>query len=99
MTHPLFDLLRRLEAVKTPFTIGRNRPHSVLVTILVAGEIVGIHVFEDGHMEILRSSGEKRGIAGVEPVNQLIMEMQAAESIRHASGMPHSSELTGIKIS
>ena len=72
--HPLFLLLSRLESAGLNFTLSRNRPDTVLVTLTVVGERVEIDVFEDGHMEVSRFIGNEDIEGGEELVEQLIEE-------------------------
>ena len=74
MTHPLFDLLRRLEAAKIYFTLARDRDDTITVTLTLVGERVEIDVFEDGHMEVSRFRGSEDIVGGAELVQKLIDE-------------------------
>jgi hypothetical protein len=72
MSHPLYQLLRRLEDAKIHFTVARHREDTVLVTLTLVGERVEIDVFEDGHMEVSRFPGSERIVGGSELVERLI---------------------------
>jgi len=72
MSHPLYDLLLRLEDAGIAFTISRNRSDSLLVTLTLVGERVEIDVFEDGHMEVSRFTGSEDIVGGAEVVEKLI---------------------------
>ncbi|RQR44184.1 MULTISPECIES: hypothetical protein [unclassified Burkholderia] len=48
----LFDLLDQLESAKIHYTLSRNRPDTVLVSITVVGMRVEVDVFRDGHTEV-----------------------------------------------
>jgi hypothetical protein len=72
MSHPLYDLLLRLEDANIPFTLSRNRSDSLLVTLTLVGERVEIDVFEDGHMEVSRFKGSEDVVGGAELVEKLI---------------------------
>ena len=74
MSHPLFDLLRRLEAARVHFAVARHRPDTVLVSITLVGERVEVDVFEDGHMEVSRFKGNEDIVGGSEVVDALIEE-------------------------
>lgn len=76
MSHPLYELLQKLEAAKIHFTLGRWREDTVLVTLTLVGERVEIDVFEDGHMEVSRFRGSEDIVGGAELVEQLIEESQ-----------------------
>lgn len=45
MSHPLYELLRELEAASIHFTLGRHRNDSVLVSLVLVGERVEVDVF------------------------------------------------------
>ncbi|QRP63225.1 hypothetical protein I6J77_14045 [Rhodanobacter sp. FDAARGOS 1247] len=72
MSHPLYNLLSELEAARIHFTIARYRPDSVLVSLTLVGERVEVDVFEDGHMEVSRFSGNEDIIGGEGLVSQII---------------------------
>jgi hypothetical protein len=72
MSHPLYNLLRRLEIAKIHFTVGRHREDTVLVTLTLVGERVEVDVFEDGHMEVSRFRGDEGIVGGEELVQELI---------------------------
>lgn len=73
MSHPLYQLLEKLEAAKIHFTLSRHR-ESVLVTLTLVGERVEVDVFEDGHMEVSRFPGSEDIVGGAELVGRLIDE-------------------------
>ena len=75
-SHPLYDLLSRLESGRIHFTLARHRPDSVLVTLTLVGERVEVDVFADGHMEVNRFRGEEAMEGGEALVGQIL----AAES-------------------
>ena len=72
MSHPLYNLLRKLEEAKIHFTLGRHRGDTVLVTLTLVGERVEVDVFEDGHMEVSRFPGTEDIVGGEELVDELI---------------------------
>ncbi len=72
MSHPLYKLMRELEAASIHFVIGRYREDTVLVTLTLVGERVEIDVFEDGHMEVSRFSDREDIVGDEELVYQLI---------------------------
>ena len=76
MSHPLFNLLQRLEVAHIPFTLGRHRDETILVSITLVGERVEVDVFEDGHMEVSRFPGKEDIVRGEELVNELIAKNQ-----------------------
>jgi hypothetical protein len=59
MSHPLFELVSALERERIHFTLQRQRPDTILVTIALVGERVEVDVFEDGHMEVSRFKGNE----------------------------------------
>jgi hypothetical protein len=63
MNHPLYQLLRELDAARLHFVLSRHREDSVLISITGVGERIEVDVFEDGHMEVSRFSGDE-GIVG-----------------------------------
>jgi hypothetical protein len=72
MSHPLYLLLQQLETARIPFTLGRYRNETILVTLTVVGERIEIDVFEDGHMEISRFQGNEDIVGGVELISEII---------------------------
>lgn len=71
-SHPLFELLSRLEAEHIHFALARHRPDSVMVTLALVGERVEVDVFEDGHMEVSRFRGDESVEGGEALVHQLL---------------------------
>ncbi len=74
MTHPLFKLLRDLEGASISYTLGRHRDDTIMVTVTLVGERLEIDVFEDGHMEVSRFSGNEGVVGDEELVRALIEE-------------------------
>jgi hypothetical protein len=76
MGHPLFDLLRKLEKHFNPaaFTLSRERPESVMITLTLVGERLEIDVFEDGHIEYSRFIGNEDVLDDLDVLNRLITE-------------------------
>jgi hypothetical protein len=72
MGHPLFDLLRELEAANIHNILGRFREETVLVTLTLVGERVEVDVFEDGHVEVSRFPGSESVGGGEELVRSII---------------------------
>ena len=72
MSHPLFDLIRRLDEAHIHFTPSSHREDAVLVTVTFIGERVEVDVFEDGHMEISRFLGTEDVLGGQELIHDLI---------------------------
>ena len=72
MSHPLFDLLQRLESAGIHFTLGRHRDDTVLVTLTLMGERVELDVYADGHMDVSRFKGTEDIVGGEELIMSLI---------------------------
>jgi hypothetical protein len=72
--HPLFDLLRRLDAGRWHYTMSRHRPDSILVSITFVGERAEIDVFEDGHMEVSQFLGHEDVLGGADLAWRLLEE-------------------------
>lgn len=72
MTHPLYDLIKRLDEANFHYTLARHRDDSVLVTIAFVGERVEVDVFDDGHMEASRFLGTEDVLGGQDLVKDLI---------------------------
>jgi hypothetical protein len=72
--HPLYNLLRELEAASIHYTLGRVREDAVMVTLTVVGERIEIDVFDDGHMEGSRFRGSEEIVGDDELVREIIAE-------------------------
>jgi hypothetical protein len=72
--HPLFALLAQLEAERIPFTLGRYRPDTILVSLTLVGARVEVDVFDDGHMDVARFVGDEGILGGLDMVTALIRE-------------------------
>ena len=59
MTTVLFDLLEKLDAEKIHYTLSRNRPDTILVSIAVVGMRVEVDVFRDGLTEVCVFKGSE----------------------------------------
>ncbi|WP_019905788.1 hypothetical protein [Methylobacterium sp. 77] len=59
LSHPLYRILRLLEAQRLWFRVDRHRDDSVMISVTVVGERVEIDVFEDGHVEFSRFKGNE----------------------------------------
>ncbi|WP_231616445.1 MULTISPECIES: hypothetical protein [Burkholderia] len=57
LQNALSDLLDRFDAAKIHYTLSRNRPDTVLVSITVVGMHVEVDVFRDGHIEVCTFCG------------------------------------------
>lgn len=69
---PLFALLRKLDAAKIHYTLGRYREETILVTMTLVGERVEVDVFDDGHMEVSRFKGSEAVLGGEQLVARII---------------------------
>jgi hypothetical protein len=74
MSHPLFELLQKLESAKIHFTLQRHRDDSIMVSLTLVGERVEIDVFDDGHMEVSCFRGSEEIVGGAELVKKIIDE-------------------------
>ncbi|HEY2021750.1 hypothetical protein [Paraburkholderia sp.] len=72
MPHPLYDLLGKLDDAKIHYSISRQRPDSVLVSIAVVGQRIEVDVFGDGHMEVSRFVGHEDIEGGAEVVESIV---------------------------
>ena len=72
MSHPLYNLLKKLEDAHIHFTLARHREDTVLVTITIVGERVEVDVFDDGHMEVSRFPGSEDIVGDQDLVDELI---------------------------
>lgn len=72
MSHPLFNLLLKLEAAKIHFILGRYRDDTITVSMTLVGERVEVDVFDDGHMEISRFVGNEDVVGGEELIQEII---------------------------
>ena len=64
MTHPLFELLQRLDESHIYYALWRHREESILVSLTLVGERIEIDVFEGGHMEASRFMGKEDVLGG-----------------------------------
>ena len=74
MAHALYELLRNLDDRGLFYTLSRHRPDTILVSVTVPGERIEIDVFEDGHMEMSRFSGDESVIDDQQLIFQAIEE-------------------------
>lgn len=72
ISHPLYELLSRLEQDRIHFTLDRYRSNTVQVTLTLVGERVEIDVFDDGHMEVSRFKGSEAVLGGEELVQEIL---------------------------
>ena len=59
MSHRFFELVRALEERSIKFTIHRYRDDTVMLSVSLVGERIEIDVFEDGHVEYSRFTGNE----------------------------------------
>lgn len=74
MTHPIFALLADLDRASVHYTLARDRPDTVRVSVTFVGERVEVDVFEDGHMEVSRFQGSEAVVGDVTLIDTLIAE-------------------------
>ena len=74
MKHPLYRLLRDLNAASIYFELARYRDDSVTVLMTLVGERVEVDVFEDGSMEVSRFPGSEDIAGGAELVARIVRE-------------------------
>ncbi|NJK93295.1 MAG: hypothetical protein HC904_16680 [Blastochloris sp.] len=79
MSHPLYDLLRRLENDHVHYTISRHREDSVMVTATFVGERIEIDIFDDGHMEVSRFKGSEDILGDTDLVYQILDQKKSEE--------------------
>ncbi|KUY74062.1 hypothetical protein [Burkholderia sp. RF4-BP95] len=72
MTHPIFDLLTKLDVARVSYALSRHRSDSVLVSVTVVGQRIEIDVFEDGHMEVSRFVGNEDIEGGAELIDSIL---------------------------
>ncbi|MFM0322774.1 hypothetical protein [Caballeronia glebae] len=72
MSHPLFELLQKLDSARIAYALGRHRPESVLVSVTVVGQRIEIDVFNDGHMEVSRFVGNEDIEGGAELIDSIV---------------------------
>jgi hypothetical protein len=68
----LFDLLEKLDNAKIHYTLSRNRPDTVLVSMTVVGMRIEIDVFRDGHSEVCIFSGSEGEAGGLDLLDEII---------------------------
>jgi hypothetical protein len=68
----LFDLLEKLDDAKIHYTLSRNRPDTVLVSVTVVGMRIEIDVFRDGHTEVCVFSGSEEELGDVGLLDEII---------------------------
>jgi hypothetical protein len=72
MTHPIFDLVTKLDGGHLAYALSRHRPDSILVSVTVVGQRIEIDVFDDGHMEISRFVGNEDIEGGAELIDAIL---------------------------
>jgi hypothetical protein len=72
LSHPLFELLERLDKAKLYYILSRNRDDAISVRVSFVGERVEVDVFKDGHMEVTRFLGTEDVSGGEEVIDKLI---------------------------
>jgi hypothetical protein len=72
MSHPLYNLMQRLDEGGYHYVLSRSRDDTVKVTISFVGERVEAEIFSDGHMEVARFLGTEDILGGQELIYDLI---------------------------
>lgn len=72
MTHPIFDLLTKLDSAHVAYALSRHRPDTILVSVTVVGQRIEIDVFDDGHMEVSRFVGNEDVEGGAELIDAIL---------------------------
>jgi hypothetical protein len=67
-----FNLLEKLDGAKIHYTLSRNRPDTVLVSVTVVGMRIEIDVFRDGHSEVCVFTGSEGGVDVVGLLDEII---------------------------
>ena len=75
-THGLYRLLQFLDEIRLHYRLDRHRPDTVRVTVFVVGERTEIDVFDDGHLEITRFTGDESVESGDEAVEALFRQLR-----------------------
>ena len=72
-THPVYQILAKLDAAKIYYTLDKTRDETVMILAQVPGRHYEIEVLADGQIEveIYKSSGE---IGGQELVDELLRD-------------------------
>lgn len=59
MTHELYRVIRLLEQERVHYRLDRHRDDAIMITATLVGQRIEIDVFEDGHIEYSRFSGNE----------------------------------------
>ena len=74
MSHELYHVLRLLDEQHLWYRVDRHRPDSVMITVTIVGERLEIDVFEDGHVEFSRFTGDESVASDAEQLEALIRQ-------------------------
>lgn len=72
MSHPIYDLLKKLDEAHIDYTLSRLRDDTIMVNIALVGERIEVEVFDDGHMEVSRFLGTEDVLGGQELIYDII---------------------------
>ncbi len=72
MSHSLYELLDKLDEAHYSYTLSRDRPDTIQVTIFFVGERIEVDVFDDGHMEVSRFLGTEDILGGRELIYDIL---------------------------
>jgi hypothetical protein len=79
--HPLFSLLRDLDAAKISYQIRRSRSDSLLIVAdPMPGLRLEIDVFEDGHIEYCKFTGDETPIEDDKELENIIDHVAALDA-------------------
>ncbi|MCA3643447.1 MAG: hypothetical protein IOC39_25750 [Burkholderia sp.] len=68
----MFDLLDQLDSAKIHYTLSRNPPDTVLVSITAVGMRVEVDVFRDGYTEVCTFRGAEEPTDDANALEQII---------------------------
>jgi hypothetical protein len=69
----LFDILDRLDTENIYYTLSRNRPDTVLISVTLVGMRIEIDVFRDAHVEVCVFYGSEGEVGGMEKFEEFIL--------------------------
>jgi hypothetical protein len=70
--HPLYKILKELEAAKIHYKLERYREDTVMICVTIVGGRLEIEVFEDGHIETAIFKGDESIESGMKIVKSII---------------------------
>ena len=79
MAHRLYRVLKLLDDLHIHYRLGRDRDETVMVEVAVPGERIEIEVFEDGHIEFARFTGDERVESREPEIERLFQELRKVD--------------------